>query len=451
MKARRASLVPVALLLMGSLAFPQVAAIAVEASPLQAATSTSSSLGSCFGYNHVNDSSIPRTMSSLRIALVQPILTSTPYSQYNSGSFYAFYAKELGVNANVTTNLNLLSTSLSSGYGFNKGWGLSFKMYQFFTSQAAASCGLAIGRNVQVLTDLNVSQGALFYPQSQAPRFDVVVLPFSEYVIAQEYVAFEEFVAVGGTLVMMAHSLEYPVTYDATTNVESLVYGHGWAFNGRYAYPVPCNSNAYVESCPWAKNSTDWIGSNTCEASCYHTYKYNGSVVNIGDPIGRALANEFGAKAFRSYAAHEENTVMNMTGTSVVSAFVNDSKNLIAAYTHHFKKGLVVCMGIFGDDIISTDQSAQYFLLLGMVSGTPVPTVALASTTTRFASSTTAGTRSAETSSSSTTATSSFEHPPGLTPGASQSHGPPSGFLMVLGGLAVVVAVIGVVALRRRQ
>ncbi len=339
-----------------------------------ASTSVSSdaSQGACFGYNHVNDSFIPEIVGSLRIAVVEPILTSTPYSYYEgvspTGSFYAFYDDEQGVNTTVTANLDLLSTNLSSGYGYNGGWGLSYGLYEFLTSQAAVNCGLVIGKNVNVLTDMDVSEGALFYSQNQTARYDVVILPFSEYVTAQEYLAYEDFVARGGTLLMDGHSLEYPVTYTATTNMETLVYGHGWAFNGTYASPIACSSNNYA-ACPWSASNNDWVGSNTCEASCFHNYIFNGSVVNPKDILGRALSNEFGGTVFKSYVSHEENTLTNKTGTSVVSIFANDSRNLITAYTHQFKKGSVVCMCVFGDDIIRSDQSAQYFMLLGIVSG----------------------------------------------------------------------------------
>jgi len=444
MKGRRASPAFVALIFMVSLAIPQAFANPGAAGPLLAASSTSSSVGACFGYNNVNGSAIPKIVSSLRIALVQPILTSTPYSQYESGSFYAFYAKESGVITNVTTNLDLLSTDISSGYGYNHGWGLSYGMYQFLTSQAAVNCGLRVGENVQVLNDLNVSQGALFYPQNQSAKFDVVVLPFSEYVTAQEYLAYQEFVSDGGTLEMMAHSLEYPVTYNATTNVETLVYGHGWAFNGRYAYPVACSSNTFIASCPWAKNNTDWTGSNTCEASCFHTYKYNGSVVNDASVIGKAISNEFGGTVFKSYSSHEENTVTNMTGTSIVSVFVNDSTNLIASYTHQFRKGAVVCFGFFGDDIIATDQAAQYFLLLGMVSGRLGPALTPTSSTTASTSTSTAV-------ESPTTVSSTLERTPTATTAAPQSPGTSSAVLTALGGLAVVVVFVSAVVLGRRQ
>lgn len=419
-----------ALLLLISLALPLALSGPATPRALQAAQPGPAGSG-CFGYNGVNDSYIPRTVSSLRIALIQPILTSTPYSQYNTGSFYAFYAREAGVTSEVKTNLNLLSTNVSSGYGFNHGWGLSAGMYLFFTSQTASSCGLVIGKNVQVLTDMEVADGALFNPGNHTNRFDAVVLPFTEYVEASEYVAYEDFVAEGGTLVMMGHSLEYPVSYNATTQMETLVYAHNWAFNGTYATHIACGSNSYVASCPWAGNNTDWTGSNTCEASCFHTYAYNGSAVEPDNPIGKALYREFGGTVFNSYAAHEENSVTNMTGTALVSVFVNDSRNLIASYTHQFRKGAVVCFGVFGDDIIATDPSAQYFLLQGLVYGRTVPSPA--ASTNQSTSQTIATSRSGVSSIGSTHAN--------LIPWTP----------LAAGALVTTAAVVGALTVRRRH
>jgi hypothetical protein len=451
MKRRRASGALVAFLLL-VLAAPQALADPVVIRPLQAAVPAAPSPGTCFGYNGVNDSYIPGIIGGLRIALIQPVLTSTPYSQYDSGSFYAFYAKETGVTTNVTTDLDLLSTNVSSGYGYNQGWGLSYGEYQFFTSQTAVNCGLQVGKNVQILTDMQVAGGALFTPQNDSPRFDVVVLPFSEYVEASEYLAYEDFVGDGGTIVMMGHSLEYPVTYNATTGIETLVYGHNWANHGTYASPIACGSGTYVASCPWAKNNTDWIGSNTCEASCFHTYVLNGSVVNPTNPIGKALYDEFGSVVMKSYVEHEEDTVMNMTDTQIVAVFVNDSRNLIAPYVHQFRKGTVVCFDIFGDDIIGTDPSAQYFMLQGMVLGRGGPSGTLGgsttSTTTLLSSSTT-GIESSTTSLVSQTNASSTLVQTTTTIGTGSASS--AAFLTVLVALGGAVVVAGALVLRRRR
>ena len=312
------------------------------------------------------------------------------------------------------------------------------------------NCGLVIGKNVKVLTDINVSLGALFDPQDKTARFDAVILPFSEYVTVQEYRAYQDFVAGGGTLLMTGRSLEYPVTYDPATNVETLVYAHGWALHGSYASPIPCNSTTYF-ACAWSKNTTDWAGSTPC---CFHNYKFNGSAVNRNDAIGKALFNEFGGTVFKYYASHEESRVSNMTGTSVASVYVNDSKNLIAAYTHHFRKGSVVAQCIFADDIIATDPSAQYFLLLGLVSGrlgTSPPS--------------TSSTLSTLSSTASTASTTSSSAPPGPTASSTTSSTltptyaslPPhvetsSTGLAFVGGLAAVVVIIAaVVIIRQRQ
>jgi hypothetical protein len=410
-------------------------AIAAAPQPLQAPAS-SQTQDACFGLNGVDDSYIPAVVSSLRIALVQPVLTSTPYSQYGSGSFYEFYAKESGVTTNVTTNLDLLSTNVSSGLGYNGGWGLSYGEYEFFTSHMAANCGLLLGRNVQVLTDMEVADGSLFDKKSGAALFDVVVLPFSEYVEASEYAAYEDFVADGGTLVVMGHSLEYPVSYNATSKMETLVYGHNWAFNGRYAYPIACGSNTYVDSCPWAKNNTEWMGSNTCEASCFHTYKFNGSAVNPSNPIGRALSSEFGSRVFVSYISHEEDTVTNMTRTSIVSVFANDSRNLIASYTHQFRKGVVVGWGFFGDDIIAVDRSAQYFMLLGITYGRGGPTTPASSSI-------------ASAESASIVATTDTSTVPQSLSSTSAAHPADVPALLVVPA-AVIAVVLGVLLSRRR-
>lgn len=315
----------------------------------------------CFGHKNVNDSFIPGLVEKLRIAVVQPLFTSTPYSQYRFGSFYAFYTKYHSVGGNITTDLGWLSTDLSSGYNFYHGWGLSYGLYQYLTSQSAKDCGLVIGKNVQILSDVNASQGALFYHEingSSIARFDVVVVPFSEYVTLEEYQAYMNFVAGGGTLELIgSDNFQVQVSYNSTTNKETLVKGHGWAFDGVSAWHSVFNS--------WEKNDTNWVGSTLC---CFHRFHYNGSKLDLGGVIGRALAREFGNTVFKSYFSHEENSITNMTGTSIISIFANQSGTLVAAYTHEFRKGVVVALGVFGDDIVSSDASVQYFLLSGMIS-----------------------------------------------------------------------------------
>jgi len=335
-------------------------------------TANAAGQGTCFGNNGVDDSFIPAIVRSLRIAVLMPVFTSTPYSQYNYGSFYAFYTKYANAQGNITTDLGWLSTPVSSGYGYDGGWGLSYGLYQFLSSQTASSCGLTLGGNVQVLDDINVSAGAL-YNRDGSARFDVLVAPFSEYVTTNESQAFERFVAGGGTLVMPgSHSIEWPVVYNPATKTETFTQGHNFAWNGKTAWPSTCGDKHFA-TCPWAANYNDWVASEPVGAT---GIKFNGSTTNANNVIGKALAKEFGSVVFKPYKAHEENVVTNMTGTSIISTFSNQSIGLVASYVHDFGKGRVVCMCVFGDDIIGTDPSAQYFLSLGIISASLYPQVA---------------------------------------------------------------------------
>lgn len=332
----------------------------------------------CFGQNGVDDSFIPGLVTSERVAVVRPIFTATPYSLYEYGSFYAFYARHVGDHGNITTDLNLLSTNVSSGQGFegagyqysvstkgyNQGWGASYGLYTFVTSPSARACGLRVGSNVHVIDDARVSAGGLAYSNGSA-RFDVVVVPFSEYVTPGEYQSYKTFVQGGGTLVLLgAHSLEWFVDYNATSGMETLSYGHGFAFNGRSAWRTRCSTDDFA-ACPWAKDYAGWIGSVPTGTT---GIRFRGARVNDSQLIGKPLSREFGDVVFGSYKAHEENRLANSTGTSVIATFSNRSNVMIASYVHHFGRGRVVCMCVFGDDIVGSDLSAQYFLVLAIAS-----------------------------------------------------------------------------------
>jgi hypothetical protein len=170
------------------------------------------------------------------------------------------------------------------------------------------------------------------------------------------------------------------------------------------------------------------------------------------------MSNEFGNKVFKSYALHEEDKVTNMSGTSIVSVFVNGSTPLIASYVHHFRRGMVINFGVFGDDMMPFDPSAQYFMLLGMLLGRGGQSATLISSVTSSTSSGTVLTSSMTTSASSaavltTRTTITSTHAQTSTSAVASSESPralPS-TLVALGGLAAVVAAAGVVVLRRRQ
>jgi hypothetical protein len=294
-----------------------------------------------------------RVPSSTRVALVQPVFTSTPYSQYKYGSFYAFFSKYLHTPGNITSDLGLLNTSLTSAMKYYQGWGQSYSLFQFISSRAAADCGLVVGRNVRVVTDVNVSDGALF-GFGGVRAYDVVIVGFSEYVTAQEYSQLERFVASGGRLaVISSDDFEVKVAYSQRTGSEAFVLGHGYAFNGKTAWHSVDNA--------WEAQDTNWFGSSKC---CFYSIQYHGAQVNGSTQLGSRLRTAFGDTLFAGYSSHEENAVRNLTDTKVVATFGIQGSSVVAAYIHGYGLGTVVCLCVFGTDIIGSDPSAQYFLVL---------------------------------------------------------------------------------------
>lgn len=331
----------------------QVASFSSSASSSTAMTSStgSTALGQCFGL----PASSTEKISKLAIALIKPIFTSTAYYD----AFYTFYTKYGAVTKtqNITSNLNLLNVTLVDR------WGLSRPLYDFLSSQQVALCGVTIGKNLHLLSDVNVTQGALFFSNGSR-NFNAVVIGFSEYVSLQEYLAFKKFVSDGGTLVLMdAANFIAQVRYYPSTNHLALVAGHGWRFDGKSAW-------RYSPYEYWRSDNANWVGSDFCcfepansreRASVIH------AVANTSNPISIELRTKFGEKVFGSYHPHEENAIANSTD-SMIARFPSMGGHLVAAYEHGYKAGHVVNIGVFGTDIISSDPSVQYFLILSLLS-----------------------------------------------------------------------------------
>lgn len=326
---------------------------ALSTSLSTAATSTaSSSPGQCYG---LPSTSIQK-VSRLRMALIKPVFTSTAYSD----AFYVFYTKYGTVpkNQNVTSDLNLLNVTLVDR------WGLSTALLDFLSSPQAGRCGVTLGKNLHILSDVNVTQGALFSSDG-SPKFNVVILGFSEYVSLQEYLAFEKFVATGGTLILTdAANFIVQVSYNPSSNHLALIAGHGWRFDGKSAW-------RYSPYEYWRTDNANWIGSDFCcfepafskeRASTIH------AIANTSNAMSIALREKFGEQIFSLYHPHEENAITNSTD-SIIAYFPPISGHQVAAYAHGYKAGRVVSIGVFGTDTILLDPSVQYFLILSLLYG----------------------------------------------------------------------------------
>jgi hypothetical protein len=298
-----------------------------------------------------NESAI---ISKLKIAVVRPVFTATAY-QYDG--FYTAYS----VLGNPHSTIQEKSAALADFHvPLVNGWAFSGAMANFLVSREAKQCGINLGGNTQILTDVDVSNGALFYPNGSA-RFGVVTLVFDEYDTQAEYNAYYRFVAGGGHLILMdACNFLAEVSYNATSNYLTFVKGHGWQFNGTAAWAGPPER--------WMANNTNWVGSYFC---CFKLLQYNGALVsNDTNFISAGLRNQFPNQVvFQDYASHEENDLSNMTGTSIISTFRQNgsSSYVVASYIHHYKMGTVVHIGFMSDDVFGTDVAAQDFYILSLV------------------------------------------------------------------------------------
>ena len=166
---------------------------------------------------------------------------------------------------NVTTHLNLLSsrvnnqlTALSSSAST-----LSFLPRHLKT--------LLPQSNINVLTDADVDSGSPIFVKNNgitSNRYDILIVGHEEYVTQKEYDNLKQFVANGGTLIVLdGNAFFAQIKYNSNTDIITLVKGHGWAFNGESAW------RSVNER--WRKETSQWLVSNYLCYSCKITFLNN--------------------------------------------------------------------------------------------------------------------------------------------------------------------------------
>jgi len=264
------------------------------------------------------------------IALIKPTFTGAAYHS----SFYKFYFIYVSlphVRKNVTTNLNLLSSKVtnqtsksSSSYTFN------------YLPQHLKT--IIPNSNIDVLTDADADYGSIFFSNG-TNKYDVVILGHQEYETQREYDNLKRFVANGGTMILMDGNVFYAqVKYNRNTHTITLVKGHGWAFNGKSAW------RSVGER--WPNETSQWLGSNYLCYSC-----------NV-----RFANNPFHYKHHEEeYLTNPKDLIVLNYNASITKKDSKPEKILIATYTLNYKKGKVVALGIYSDDIITNRKFIKYF------------------------------------------------------------------------------------------
>jgi hypothetical protein len=188
--------------------------------------------------------------------------------------------------------------------------------------------------NVSVLRDENVHNYSHMFTENGTNKYDVIILAHHEYVTQQEYDNLKQFVANGGTMILFDGNVFYAeVKYDEKTNKISLVKGHGWAFNGKSAWKSVDER--------WLNESSEWIGSNYL--CCYHdTLYFANNPFNYTHDEEQYITNP-DAKILLDYNA---TLLKNRNGTT------NVTYPKVATYEFDYKKGKVIGLGIYSDDLL---------------------------------------------------------------------------------------------------
>ena len=265
-----------------------------------------------------------------KIALVKPTFTD---AAYHTNAFYYFYRmyKNVPDNTNVTTNLNMLTSNLSS-----KQEGAVSNVYAMLDLIKNLKW-ITNNSNITILSDQDVNSKSIF-DKNGSNLYDIIILGHQEYVTQDEYDSLKEFVFNGGTMILLdGNALYAQVKYDRNTNQITLVKGHGWAFNGKSAWKSVDER--------WGNETSKWVGSTYLCAICHISY----------------LDNPFG------YIHHEEDYITNPSDIILLNYPVSNSnsnipkKIVVATYELNYNKGKVIALGLYSDDIINNGVFDRFF------------------------------------------------------------------------------------------
>lgn len=200
------------------------------------------------------------------IAFIKPTFTAAAYNN----AFYKFYILfiHMSVGKNVTTHLNLLSSKVNDQITESSSASEITFLYDHLKMLLPKS-------SINVLTDADVDIVSIFMKngitnnnKNKNNRYDILIIGHEEYVTQREYENLKQFVANGGTLIVLDGNVFYAeVKYNRNTDVVTLVKGHGWEFNGKSAW-----KSVYER---WKIETSRWLGSNYLCYSCHMTFLNN--------------------------------------------------------------------------------------------------------------------------------------------------------------------------------
>jgi hypothetical protein len=267
-----------------------------------------------------------RFLKQLNIAFVDNTFT---FAAYDS-SFYLFY--ELNKSSTEVSNLTRYTDLLSSKIPENR------YLLRESNDIMRHLKWLIPETNIDVITDQDVHNGSLIFSNKGENLYDVLILSHQEYVTQKEYDNLKRFVANGGILILLDGNVFYAeVKYDPINNKITLVKGHGMAFDGKSAW----------RSIPerWLNETSRWIGSNYL--CCF------GSKIIFRN-------NPFDAK-------HDEEQFVTNPHAKILLDYnatkvkPNSKKFVVATYELDYKKGKVITLGLYTNDLEGNQRFWRFF------------------------------------------------------------------------------------------
>jgi hypothetical protein len=242
--------------------------------------------------------------------------------------------------------------------------------------------------NVTTLADQDVHNGYIFKNEDQNRRssrtndynnnnnnsniYDVIILGHQEYVTQKEYDNLRQFVKNGGTLIILDGNIFYgEVKYDRNAQTVTLLKGHGWAFNGKSAWRSVSER--------WAKETSEWVGSNFLCYLCHIRFNNNpfgyehSEEQYITNPKDKILL-DYNASIIIEHqnssandVNSDKNIITNYNNTNLNHTLQKNqttetkTKTNIATYELDFGKGKVISLGLYSDEIIDDYLFNKFF------------------------------------------------------------------------------------------
>ena len=270
-----------------------------------------------------------------RIALVGAVFTD---GAYNKGGFYEFYQvhRDVPEGQDVYTDLHLLTSHIPYSLQFDRVTSNVTKMLGHILQNLTKG-------PLPVLSDEDIHEGYIFKDDG-TNAYDVLFMLHEEYVTKQEYMNLKQFVNHGGVIVFVDGNVLYAeVSYDPDMHTVTLLSGHDWKFNGKFA------EKSIRER--WLNENKDWMGSNFLWSGI------NADTIFTDNPF--------------NYTHFEENYISNpddhiiydyhaVIPPELVEANSIKTKPQIATYSLEYGKGKVIMLGIYGQHLLGNPAFTRF-------------------------------------------------------------------------------------------